>query len=162
MNRKQFRKPQDKTQSESPFQAIGPEIGIQQESVTYGLIRPHTEPGYILKDGAVLLESERDAYGNYLGGAGAGGMLLKTGRLYAPVLGDDGKPRAFRELQPVDNYLRSAEMGAEQNYNQIDGIINNEPPRPSVLADLEQNKAAADAQGKDTGRNHKPYQGPER
>lgn len=27
------------------------------------------------------------------------------------------------------NYLKTAEMGLEQNYNQLDGIINNEPPR---------------------------------
>lgn len=30
------------------------------------------------------------------------------------------------------NYLANAEMQVEQNYNQIDGIINNEPPRESV------------------------------
>lgn len=36
------------------------------------------------------------------------------------------------ELSPVEeknDYLISAEMDLEQNYNQIDGIINNEPPK---------------------------------
>lgn len=32
-------------------------------------------------------------------------------------------------LQRQENYLKTAEMGMEQNYNQLDGIINNEPPR---------------------------------
>ena len=36
------------------------------------------------------------------------------------------------------NHLAAAEMGAEQNYNQIDGIINNEKkPPPSLLRQLE-------------------------
>lgn len=34
------------------------------------------------------------------------------------------------QATPPDNYLKTAEMGAEQNYNQIDGTLNNqEPPR---------------------------------
>lgn len=33
-------------------------------------------------------------------------------------------------LQRHENYLKAAEMGMEQNYNQIDGLVNNlEPPR---------------------------------
>lgn len=27
-----------------------------------------------------------------------------------------------------DNYLKTAELSTEQNYNQIDGILNNAPP----------------------------------
>ena len=30
-------------------------------------------------------------------------------------------------MQEKDNYLKNAELGAEQNYNMIDGILNNEP-----------------------------------
>ena len=37
-------------------------------------------------------------------------------------------------------------MGAEQNYNQIDGIINNEPPKPSLLGQLKQCQEAAGQQ----------------
>lgn len=63
--------------------------------------------------------------------------------LYRAVWGADGLPDGFRQedfakdripvsLESVwkeENYLKSAEMRVEQNYNQIDGIINNEPPR---------------------------------
>ena len=35
-------------------------------------------------------------------------------------------------MQEKDNYLKNAELGTEQNYNMIDGILNNEPtPYPS-------------------------------
>lgn len=40
--------------------------------------------------------------------------------------------RKYSLVSPQNaNYLKTAEMGLEQNYNQIDGIINNEEP-PSV------------------------------
>ena len=42
-----------------------------------------------------------------------------------------------RAVQRGD-YLAAAEMSTEQNYNQIDGIINNEAPKPSVLDTLRQ------------------------
>ena len=64
--------------------------------------------------------------------------------------------------QAPDNYLKTAEMGTEQNYNQIDGLINNCPSPPSVLASLKHHKENAAAQGRDTGQLHKPHQGPER
>lgn len=48
-----------------------------------------------------------------------------------------------KEARP-ENYLAAAEMSAEGNYNQIDGIINNEPPpKPSVLDDLHQRREEA-------------------
>lgn len=37
-----------------------------------------------------------------------------------------------------ENYLAAAEMSEEQNYNQIDGIPDNTPPKPSVLDNLRQ------------------------
>lgn len=42
-----------------------------------------------------------------------------------------------RTVQPRD-HLAAAEMSAEVNYNQIDGIINNETPKPSLLDALRQ------------------------
>jgi hypothetical protein len=33
-------------------------------------------------------------------------------------------------MNEKDNYLKTAELSAEQNYNQIDGILNNAPPLP--------------------------------
>lgn len=113
------------------------EIRVVQMGVPCGLVQKRLEPGYILADGTVLLESERDVNGFYRGGAGMDGMYLQTGRLYTPVRGDDGQIRAFREVKP-ENYLAAAEMSAEVNCNQIDGLINNEDPKPSVLDSLRQ------------------------
>ena len=115
----------------------GAEICIVQTGVPCGLIQKRTEPGYVLADGTVLLESERDANGCYKGGAGMDGMYLQTGWLYAPVRGDDGQIRAFQEVKP-ENYLAAAEMSTESSCNQIDGFISNEPPKSSVLDTLRQ------------------------
>lgn len=111
-------------------QAVGPEIGIRQTGVPYGLLRRRTEQGFVLSDGTVLLESERDESGRYKGGAGMDGMYLSTGRLYKPLFDGEGSIRAFQEVR-LENHLAAAEMQAEQNYNQIDGILNNEAP-PSI------------------------------
>ncbi len=50
------------------------------------------------------------------------------------------------------NHLAAAEMGAEQNYNQIDGIINNEP-KPSILEFLRDHRPQPNERG------HKPERG---
>ena len=123
-------------QNEKHGQPAMPEIGIRQADVPYGLLYRRTEAGYVLEDGTVLLESERDEAGRYKGGAGMDGMYLATGRLYMPVPDGAGGVRAFQEVRP-ENYLASAEMDAEGNYNQIDGIINNTPPpeAPSSIRD---------------------------
>ena len=134
------------------------EIGIVQTGVPCGLIQKRMEPGYMLADGTVLLESERDANGCYKGGAGMDGMYLQTGQLYAPVRGDAGQIRAFREVKP-ENYLAAAEMSAEVNYNQIDGLINNEAPKPSVLDSLRQCQEDAE---KSQGGTTPPSRSPER
>lgn len=47
------------------------------------------------------------------------------GAAWKPVSDEQRKSR----LQRHENYLKAAEMGMEQNYNQLDGIINNEQPR---------------------------------
>lgn len=237
----------------------GPEINIARSGVPCGLVQRRTEPGYLLADGTALLESERDGFGRYRGGAGMDGMYLQTGRLYAPVRGVDGEIRAFQEVKPVtardreaaflsaaedgfaiyhfkgadrkecvplarlqkegrspldggydlvhivytepgpndhntleackstgilkpgdimafkqggtvtcwymdqlaysklpgllEHYLTAAEMGTEQNYNQIDGIINNEAPKPSLRETLRQYQEEA---GKSQGGNVPP------
>lgn len=61
----------------SPYEMQGPDLPIQQEGVPYGLFHPRIEPGYILKNGIALLECEKDAYGNYKGGAGIDGMFCR-------------------------------------------------------------------------------------
>lgn len=54
-------------------------------------------------------------------------LLLEIGNPY------DWFQRAVR-----GNYLAAAEMSTEDNYNQIDGVINNKSPQKSVLDDLRQ------------------------
>ncbi len=144
----------DEIESEQPFFPVpvhplterdcGPEILIREREVPCGMWEQRMEPGYVLWNGTVLLESERDNSGCYQGGAGMDGMYLRTPELYRPVYTDDGRLWAFRQVQPApENYLATAEMSAEVNYNQIDGIINNEPSKPSVLDSLRQCQEAA-------------------
>lgn len=71
---------------------------VASEGVPCGLISKHVEPGFLLVDGTVLLESEKDENGFYIGGAGMDGMYLKTGTLYEPVRDDDGKITSFRRM----------------------------------------------------------------
>jgi hypothetical protein len=73
-------------------------IGINQVGVAVGLMDRHTEPGYVLADGTVLLESEKDEAGFYIGGAGMDGMYLATPDRYEPVRDDDGHITAFRHM----------------------------------------------------------------
>lgn len=53
---------------------------------------------------------------------------------------------AYNKLHGLlENCLKTAELGVEQNYNQIDGIINNTAPKPSLRDDLKQyQREAAD------------------
>ena len=113
------------------------EVGIAQVGVPYGLLKRRIEPGYVLANGTVLLECEKDAFGRYQGGAGMDGMYVKIPEFYVPVISENGQVRAFRQVA-LENYLAAAEMGTEGNYNQIDGIINNEAPKISVRNALKQ------------------------
>ncbi len=79
---------------------MGDVVGIQQTGVPCGLAGRHTEPGYVLANGTVLLESEKDKDGRYIGGAGMDGMYLRTNERYEPLPGPDGKPAAFRRASP--------------------------------------------------------------
>ena len=88
----------------------GPEIGIAQSGVPCGLMEKRTEPGFLLADGTALLESERDDFGRYRGGAGMDGMYLQTGRLYAPVRGVDGQINSFQEVKPITGQEREKEF----------------------------------------------------
>lgn len=218
---------------------LNAEIAVAQSGVPGNPDQGWAEPGFILADGTVLLESERDSFGRYRSDAG-----MNTGRLYAPVREKDGRIRAFQEVKPVtardreaaflsaaedgfaiyhfkgadpkecvpparlqkegsspldggydlvhivytepgpddhntleackstgvlkpgsimafkqgstvtcwymdqlayskllgllENHLRAVELSAEQNCNQIDGIINNEAPKPSLRETLRQ------------------------
>ena len=75
-------------------------VGIRQTGVPCGLVNRRIEPGYVLANGTVLLESEKDEDGRYIGGAGMEGMYLRTNERYEPLPGPDGKPLAFRRVGP--------------------------------------------------------------
>lgn len=85
------------------------EVGLREQfaaitdfSVTIGLpgVNQRQEPGYVLDNGLVLMESERDSQGNYKAGAGMDGMFLQTGRIFEPIRYPDGEILAFLERQP--------------------------------------------------------------
>ena len=44
------------------------------------------------------------------------------------------------EKRKTGNCLAAAEMSEEGNYNQIDGIVNNEAPKPSLIEALRQHQ----------------------
>ncbi len=139
----------DEIESEQPFFPVpvhplterdcGPDILIREWEVPCDLTEQRTEPGFILWNGTVLLENERDGSGCYRAGSGLGGMYLRTQELYRPSYTDDGRLWAFRQVRPAsENHLAITEMSAEDNCGQIDGIINNAAPKPSVLDALRQ------------------------
>ena len=87
------------------FAEVGPReqfAAITDFSVTIGLpgVNQRKEPGYVLDNGLVLMESERDSQGNYKAGAGMEGMFLQTGRVFEPIRYPDGEILAFLECQP--------------------------------------------------------------
>jgi len=86
-------------------------VGIQQTGVPCGLFNRRIEPGFVLDNGTVLLESERDRAGLYIGGAGMDGMYLRTNERYEPVRDGDGRLLAFRRVdhQSVLNRLKQLE-----------------------------------------------------
>jgi len=75
-------------------------VQIQQTGVPFGLSGNRTEPGFVLETGMVLLESEKDEQGRYIGGMGIGGMYLRTPQRYEPVCGCGGKILAFCRVDP--------------------------------------------------------------
>lgn len=85
-------------------------IGIQQVGVPYGLNQSHIEAGYILKDGTILLEGEKDTEGFYVGEMFMEGRYLKTIHLYEPVRNGRGKVTAFRHMSPHLTYFTGAEQ----------------------------------------------------
>ena len=134
-------------------------IDIQQYGVPYGLLYRRTEPGYVLADGTVLLESERDEYGRYRGGAGMDGMYIQTGRFYAPVHSECGQICGFRELE-LESCLNPADISAAQMLYRIDAVPGDtspseNTPEPSSIRDrLRQyeEQAAQDARAEENRR----------
>ena len=73
-------------------------VKIQQTGVPCGLSGQRIEPGFVLANGTVLLESEKDEKGRYIGGAGMDGMYLRTNERYEPLIDEDGTLLAFRRV----------------------------------------------------------------
>lgn len=92
-------------------------IAIQQRGVPCGLTQSRIEEGYLLQDGTVLLESEKDENGFYIGGTGIGGMYLKTPQRYEPVWSDSGKVTAFRHMSRYLIYFTGNEQEAIFQYS---------------------------------------------
>lgn len=110
----------DKQTAKKPFPSVGPEIPLRHRKIPY-TIGGHDHPGlpgFVLSDGTILPEEAKDAYGDYWGG----------GNPYLPIRAADGTVTAFRRLDEPENYLRGAELSMEQNYDMIDGVIDNLPP----------------------------------
>ena len=102
------------------FAEVGPReqfAAITDFSVTIGLpgVNQRKEPGYVLDNGLVLLESERDSQGNYKAGAGMDGMFLQTGRIFEPIRYPDGEILAFLERQP--ERIRAKDLESVKAYD---------------------------------------------
>lgn len=94
-----------------------------------------------IRDGASRPESQLAWYWTYIGSLDMAQQLgliddarrqalYREARQFKPAC--EVKP--LHERKP-ENHLAAAEMGTEQNYNQIDGVINNEAPKPPSLRD---------------------------
>lgn len=69
-------------------------------------------------------------------------VLHKNGKDSAHYVDRFGYKEAPEFLKP-DNYLKTVEISTEQNYNMVDGIMNNTPPAPTV-DELEQKVKAGE------------------
>ena len=85
-------------------------VGIRQSGVPVGITNRRKKFGYLLKDGMVLLESEKDDAGFYMGGVGMGGMYLRTPARYEPVKNEAGEICAFRRMSEYLHFFSGAEQ----------------------------------------------------
>ena len=131
------------------FVPVGPReqfAAITDFSVTIGLsgVNQRKEPGYVLDNGLVLLESERDSQGNYKAGAGMEGMFLQTGRIFEPIRYPDGEILAFLECQP--ERTRAKDREAEKTSDTVKALEHREEKRPQKPPSLrEQLRRAQEA-----------------
>ena len=71
-------------------------IHIKEIGVPMGLGRKHIAEGFQLANGSVVIETERDENGYYIGGTGIDGMFLRTNERYEPCFDCDNFINAFR------------------------------------------------------------------
>lgn len=89
-----------KAHIEAGSRLIGDIIPVIKEGVPCGLNEKRIEPGYILTDGTVLLQRERDEFGYFYGGAGMDGMYLRTNEFYMPVFDAERALLGFQQCIP--------------------------------------------------------------
>ena len=88
------------------------------------------------------IDHPKDFYGHSLSVSDVV-VLHKDGKDSAHYVDRFGYKEAPEFLKP-ENYLKAAEISTEQNYNMVDGIMNNTPPAPTV-DELEQKVKAGKA-----------------
>lgn len=88
------------------------------------------------------IDHPKDFYGHSLSVSDVV-VLHKDGKDSAHYVDRFGYKEAPEFLKP-DNYLKTAEISTEQNYNMVDGIMNNTPPAPTV-DELEQKVRAGES-----------------
>lgn len=110
---------------------------------------------YLYKSGEIYMPEEwksgidAGALGRHIYGLEKGTI---TSHGYLNLSGDEWEvhyrageiPAEYMIFKP-ENYLATAEMSEEGNYNMIDGIINNTPPKPSILDQLRPQQEDTDA-----------------
>ena len=87
---------------------------------------------YMITQKGASLKSQLAWYWAYIGSLDMAFML--------GLIDDKRRQALYGEVKKykLENYLITAEAGVEQNANQIDGIINNEAPKPSLRDALRQ------------------------
>lgn len=87
---------------------------------------------YMITQKGASLKSQLAWYWTYIGSLDMAFML--------GLIDDKRRQALYGEVKKykLENYLITAEAGVEQNANQIDGIINNETPKPSLRDALRQ------------------------
>ena len=87
---------------------------------------------YMITQKGASLKSQLAWYWTYIGSLDMAFML--------GLIDDKRRQALYGEVKQykLENYLVTAEAGVEQNANHIDGIINNEAPKPSLRDTLRQ------------------------
>ena len=87
---------------------------------------------YMITQKGASLKSQLAWYWTYIGSLDMAFML--------GLIDDKRRQALYGEVKQykLENYLVTAEAGVEQNANHIDGIINNEAPKPSLRETLRQ------------------------
>lgn len=87
---------------------------------------------YMITQKGASLKSQLAWYWIYIGSLDMAFML--------GLIDDKRRQALYGEVKQykLENYLVTAEAGVEQNANHIDGIINNEAPKPSLRETLRQ------------------------